>query len=298
MKKILMAVASAVLACGIGFAAVGCGSNGDISVYNREDGSGTRDAFLELLGIESDELNTGVAQLNSTSAVIQGVAGDVKAIGYASLGSVDTTVKALSVDGVAPTEATVADGSYKVSRPFELMYDETELTSNDLLAEYVEYLKSAEAQTIIADEGYVSVVENAPAYTVPEGNLTVTEIEASGSTSVGPLMTKLAADFSAKVEEATGQEVQVTVSGGGSGQGIKDANEGNTEIGMASKEVTKGTDVTNENVTIYQLCADGIAVIVNTANPATDISLENLKKVYTDKSLNWSDIGVMFPEEE
>lgn len=298
MKKILMAVASAVLACGIGFAAVGCGSNGDISVYNREDGSGTRDAFLELLGIESDELNTGVAQLNSTSAVIQGVAGDVKAIGYASLGSVDTTVKALSVDGVAPTEATVADGSYKVSRPFELMYDETELTSNDLLAEFVEYLKSAEAQTIIADEGYVSVVENAPAYTVPEGNLTVTEIEASGSTSVGPLMTKLAADFSAKVEEATGQEVQVTVSGGGSGQGIKDANEGNTEIGMASKEVTKGTDVTNENVTIYQLCADGIAVIVNTANPATDISLENLKKIYTDKSLNWSDIGVMFPEEK
>ena len=107
------------------------------------------------------------------------------------------------------------------------MYDETELTSNDLLAEFVEYLKSAEAQTIIADEGYVSVVENAPAYTVPEGNLTVTEIEASGSTSVGPLMTKLAAGFSAKVEEATGQEVQVTVSGGGSGQGIKDANEGN-----------------------------------------------------------------------
>lgn len=293
-----MAIASAALACSIGFAAVGCGSNGDISVYNREDGSGTRDAFLELLGIESDELNTGVAQLNSTSAVIQGVAGDEKAIGYASLGSVDTTVKALSVDGVAPTEATVADGSYKVSRPFELMYDETELTSNDLLAEFIEYLKSAEAQTIIADEGYVSVVENAPAYTVPEGNLTVTEIEASGSTSVGPLMTKLAADFSAKVEEATGQEVQVTVSGGGSGQGIKDANEGNTEIGMASKEVTKGTDVTNENVTIYQLCADGIAVIVNTANPATDISLENLKKIYTDKSLNWSDIGVMFPEEK
>ena len=293
-----MAIASAALACGIGFAAVGCGSNGDISVYNREDGSGTRDAFLELLGIESDELNTGVAQLNSTSAVIQGVAGDEKAIGYASLGSVDSTVKALSVDGVTPTEETVADGSYKVSRPFELMYDETALAENDLLSEFIEYLKSAEAQTVIAAEGYVSVVENAPAYTVPTADLSVTEIEASGSTSVGPLMTKLAADFSAKVEEATGQEVQVTVSGGGSGQGIKDANEGNTEIGMASKEVTKGTDVTNENVTIYQLCADGIAVIVNTANPATDISLENLKKIYTDKSLNWSDIGVMFPEEE
>ena len=298
MKKILMAIASAALACGIGFAAVGCGSNGDISVYNREDGSGTRDAFLELLGIESDELNTGVAQLNSTSAVIQGVAGDEKAIGYASLGSVDSTVKALSVDGVTPTEETVADGSYKVSRPFELMYDETALAENDLLSEFIEYLKSAEAQTVIAAEGYVSVVENAPAYTVPTADLSVTEIEASGSTSVGPLMTKLAADFSAKVEEATGQEVQVTVSGGGSGQGIKDANEGNTEIGMASKEVVDGEDITNEDVTIYQLCADGIAVIVNKANPATDISLENLKKIYTDKSLNWIDIGVEVPEEE
>ena len=298
MKKILLAVASTVLACGIGVAAVGCGSNGDISVYNREDGSGTRDAFLELLGIESDELNTGVAQLSSTAAVVQGVAGDEKAIGYVSLGSVDTTVKALSVDGVTPTEETVADGSYKVSRPFELMYDETALAENDLLSEFIEYLKSAEAQTIIAEKGYVSVVENAPAYTVPEADLSVTEIEASGSTSVGPLMTKLAEDFSAKVKDATGQEVQVTVSGGGSGQGIADANAGNTEIGMASKEVVDGEDVTNEDVTIYQLCADGIAVIVNNANPATNITLDNLKKVYTDKSLNWIDIGVEFPEEE
>ena len=86
--------------------------------------------------------------------------------------------------------------------------------------------------------------------------------------------------------------------GGGSGQGIKDANEGNSDIGMASKEVTDGTDITNEDVTIYQLCADGIAVIVNTANPATNITLENLTKVYTDSSLNWIDIGVEFPVEE
>lgn len=214
MKKILMAIASAALACGIGFAAVGCGSNGDISVYNREDGSGTRDAFLELLGIESDELNTGVAQLNSHVRGHSGRRRRRKGDRVCVPRLVDSTVKALSVDGVTPTEETVADGSYKVSRPFELMYDETALAENDLLSEFIEYLKSAEAQTVIAAEGYVSVVENAPAYTVPTADLSVTEIEASGSTSVGPLMTKLAADFSAKVEEATGQEVQVTVSGG------------------------------------------------------------------------------------
>lgn len=297
MKKIFMAIASGLLAVGIGVAAVGCSGAGDISVYNRESGSGTRDAFLELLGIDEAELNTGVAQLASTSAVITGVAGDKKAIGYASLGSVDSTVKALSVDGVAPTEETVAEGTYKIARPFELMYDETTLAQNDLLDAFIAYLKSADAQQVIAEKGYVSVVSDATAYAVPTEAFTVTEIEASGSTSVGPLMTALADKFETMVKEANGQDVSVTVSGGGSGQGIEDANSGKTEIGMASKEVKKGTDVTNENVTILQLCADGIAVIVNKANPATDIALDNLKKIYTDKALNWSDIGVEFSEE-
>lgn len=297
MKKIFMAIASGLLAVGIGVAAVGCSGAGDISVYNRESGSGTRDAFLELLGIDEAELNTGVAQLASTSAVITGVAGDKKAIGYASLGSVDSTVKALSVDGVAPTEETVADGTYKIARPFVLMYDETTLAQNDLLDAFIAYLKSADAQQVIAEKGYVSVVSDATAYAVPTEAFTVTEIEASGSTSVNPLMTALADKFETMVKEANGQDVSVTVSGGGSGQGIADANSGKTEIGMASKEVKKGTDVTNENVTILQLCADGIAVIVNKANPATDIALDNLKKIYTDKALNWSDIGVEFSEE-
>ena len=111
-------------------------------------------------------------------------------------------------------------------------------------------------------------------------------------------MTKLAEDFASLVKTANNQDVSVRVSGGGSGQGISDANEGNSDIGMASKEVTDGTDITNEDVTILQLCADGIAVIVNTANPATNITLENLTKVYTDSSLNWIDIGVEFPVEE
>lgn len=297
MKKIFMAIASGLLAVGIGVAAVGCSGAGDISVYNRESGSGTRDAFLELLGIDEAELNTGVAQLASTAAVITGVAGDKKAIGYASLGSVDSTVKALSVDGVAPTEETVADGTYKIARPFVLMYDETTLAQNDLLDAFIAYLKSADAQQVIAEKGYVSVVSDATAYAVPTEAFTVTEIEASGSTSVNPLMTALADKFETMVKEANGQDVSVTVSGGGSGQGIADANSGKTEIGMASKEVKKGTDVTNENVTILQLCADGIAVIVNKANPATDIALDNLKKIYTDKALNWSDIGVEFSEE-
>ena len=292
-----MAIASGLLAVGIGVAAVGCSGAGDISVYNREPGSGTRSAFLELLGIEDADLNTGVAQLAATSAVVTGVAGDEKAIGYVSLGSVDSTVKALTVEGIVPTEETVANGTYKISRPFELMYDETKLAQNDLLNEFITYLKSADAQQVIAENGYVSVVSDAAAYSVPTETFEVTKIEASGSTSVSPLMIKLAEDFAAIVKDANGQDVSIQVSGGGSGQGIADANNGNTEIGMASKEVKKGTDVTNENVTIYQLCADGIAIIVNKANPATDITIENLKKVYTDKSLNWSDIGVSFPEE-
>ena len=140
---------------------------------------------------------------------LESIAGDEKAIGYASLGSVDDTVKALSVDGVAPTEETVADGSYKVSRPFELMYDETALAENDLLAEFIEYLKSSDAQDVIAEEGYVSVVEDATAYAAPAEALTVTEITATGSTSVGPLMTKLAEDFAENLRARFDADVTV-----------------------------------------------------------------------------------------
>lgn len=289
MKKIIMTVASAALALGIGFAAVGCGGDGtEIVVFNRESGSGTRDAFLELIGVEEEDLYAGAAQHSSTGAVLSAVAKDKDAIGYISLGSVDATVKALSVEGVSPSEETVKDGTYKVARPFELMYQTS--NSSDLLKEFIEYFDSSDAQEIIADEGYVSIVENASAYEVPATAFTDTSISLSGSTSVGPLMEKLAADFVALVKEELGQTVTVSVGGGGSGQGITDAEGGRSDIGMASKEVSSADFNDGSKMTIKQLCSDGIAVVVNPENPVTNITIAQLKGIYTEEITSWEDI--------
>ena len=219
MKKIIMAVASAAVACCIGFAAVGCGGSQLITVFNRESGSGTRGAFTDILGIEEEELIPGAAQHSSTGAVVTAVADDPNAIGYISLGSLDSSVKALSVEGVVPSEATVQDGTYKIARPFELMYQEENVEKNDLLAEFLEYLESADVQPTVAEEGYVSLDKEFADYTAPEAQFETTTLDVGGSTSVQPFMAILAEQYEALIKETTGQEVTISVQGGGSGAG-------------------------------------------------------------------------------
>ena len=288
-----MAVASAALACGIGFAAVGCGSSlGAISVYNRESGSGTRSAFLELIGISEDQLIAGAAQHASTGAVLTAVSEDINGIGYISLGSLDDSVKALSIDGVTPSTAAVADGTYKVARPFEIMYQQENYDSNDLLRDFITFLKSADAQEIIADYGYVSIVDNAPAYVKPTETFQTTTLDIAGSTSVQPLMGVDEDDVNSLVtayKEACGQNVTINVAGGGSGNGITNSGNGTIDIGMASSEVSQD-DFTNPTGTmvIYQLCSDGIALIVNNENPVTGLSVSDLVDIYTGKVTEWS----------
>lgn len=299
MKKIIMAIACGVLAAGIGFATVGCGGSGgtEIVVFNRESGSGTRDAFIEILGIEATELYAGAAQHSSTSAVVKAVAGDANGIGYISLGSLDNTVKALSVDGVAPSETTVANGTYKVARPFELMYQTN--NNSDLLAGFLSYMQSEEAQATIADEGYVSIRSDAAAYAVPTEQFKDPNLDISGSTSVGPLMEILAEDYKALIKEELGQDIEISVGEGGSGKGIENAESGTSDIGMASKEVTAADFNDGSKMTILQLCSDGIAVIVNPANSVTNITRDALKAIYTGETTAWEDIeGWVAPVEE
>lgn len=288
MKKIFMAIASVVLACGIGVAAVGCGASfdaeGAINVYNREDGSGTRDAFIELIGIEKGDLIKGVAEHSSTGAVLNAVADDPQGIGYISLGSLDDSVKALEIDGVYPTEATVQDGSYAVSRPFELMYQEE--NDSDLLADFLVYLKSTDAQEIIADDGYVTLGGETTAYTAHDGAFTDSDgLVIGGSTSVQPLMIKLTEDYKAKC----GQTVTLTVQGGGSGTGISSAANGTFDIGMASKEVSQSDfESPTGTMVVETLCNDGIAVIVSTQNPLEGLATTDLADIYTGKVTAWS----------
>lgn len=293
MKKLIKALACAAVACGIAVAAVACGASTSINVYNRESGSGTRDAFLELLEIEDTQLVSAGAGLSSTGAVLNAVMDDPNGIGYVSLGSLDDTVKVVSVDGVAPTVENVQNDSYAVARPFEMMYQADE--SNDLLNDFVKFLQSKQAQQIISDYGYVSVAPSAPEYVKP-ASLNTKKLTIGGSTSVQPLMS-IDSDATPCLITAYKQAcgvagVEITYAGTGSGTGITSAADGSYDIGFASKEVSNETANAGATapVSVYQLCADGIAIIVNTENEVTDLTKAQLKDIYTGKITDWTAI--------
>lgn len=182
---------------------------GEIAVAQREDGSGTRDAFLELIDLKgSTNLVAAANTSNSTSALMQYVAGNKQAIGYISLGSLDDSVSAVKIAGVEATADNVLNGSYTLARPFNVMYQQATMDSNDLLADFFTFLKSSQAHDIIVKEGYVSDLADAPEYKVPETLPTTEEIDVAGSTSVQPLMAKLADAYTALLNEAAAADAE------------------------------------------------------------------------------------------
>ena len=289
MKRIFALVLTfALTLCTLG-ALTSCGGakfdeNKNISVVAREDGSGTKSAFMEIIGLKGKADVSGVIIGANTAAVLNEVKGNPLAIGYDSLGYVTDDVKTLKVDGVAPTVENVKNGTYKISRPLNVVYQESKVAS-DVNTAFLTFLQSSDAQSIISENGYVSTKEGAVAYTVVpglSGNIAI-----SGSTSLKPLMEKLAAKF-----ESIQSGVKVTVGGGGSGTGYNDAKNGVSDFGMISE--TFKTEKA-ENCTYYEVAKDGIAVIVNKANPLDNISMEDLKNIYNvdagDAAIKvWADV--------
>ena len=257
--------------------------SGAITVISREEGSGTRGAFVELMGVETDEgdMTTVDAEIaNSTSLVQSTVAGNKNAIGYISLGSYDATaVKAVTVDGVEASVEDIKAGTYAVSRPFVVCYKEENLT--DLGADFVKFIMSAEGQQILNDEGYIAADDAAESYTAAgmSGSLSI-----NGSTSVGPVMEVLAEAY-----KALNPDVTIDVQQTGSGTGITAAIDGSCEIGMSSRAL-KDEEVA-EGLTPVTIALDGIAVIVNLENPVTDLSAETIRQIYTGEITDWSQVG-------
>lgn len=284
-KKVLAAscLSLAAAVSMVGFAS--CGSSSEkaadaIAVVTREDGSGTKSAFMEIIGLKGAPDKAGVTTASSTQAVLTEVAGNPNAIAYDSLGYVDDSVKTLTVEGVAPTAATIKDGSYKISRPLNVVYQTSTIEGSELYSAYLTFLQSSEAQTIISDNGYVSIVDGASAYSVNaslSGSITI-----SGSTSLQPLMILLAQKF-----ESLQGNVSVEVSGGGSGTGYKNANNGTSTFGMISEEFSSSKA---SNCTYYTVAKDGIAIIVNKNNKASDISIIELRRIYGAPITAWSDM--------
>jgi len=275
MKK-LFALVSLLIAATFILSACG-GSSFDttknITVLAREDGSGTKTAFMEIIGLKGKADPANVIMQTGTAGILAEVKNNPAAIAYESLGYVTSDVKKLKVDGVEATIANIKNGTYKISRPLSVVYQPDTLNDSVNNA-FFTFLKSSDAQKIIFDNGYVSIVDNAPAYTI-DGSLSGT-IDVSGSTSLQPLMIELEAAF--KVLQPN---ITVNVSGGGSGTGYKNADEGVSEFGMISEEfnIEKAP-----NCTDYVVCKDGIAVIVNKDNPLDSITMEQLKNIYDEES--------------
>ena len=253
-----------------------------ISVVTREEGSGTRDAFTELTGVlvkdgdnKTDNTTTSAVTINSTEAVITNVKDNDAAIGYISLGSLNDTVKALKIGGVEATADNVKSGDYAVSRPFNIAY-KGELS--DVAQDFVDYIMSSDGQKIVSDNGYVTVSENA-AYSgkKPSGKISV-----AGSSSVSPVMEKLAEAYQ-KVNTNSKVEIQTS----DSSAGMQSAMCGTCDIGMASRELK---DEEKSALKVETIAKDGIAVIVNNANTCDDLTLDQVKSIYTGETTVWSDI--------
>ena len=253
-----------------------------ISVVTREEGSGTRDAFTELTGIlvkdgdnKTDNTTASAETINSTEAVITNVKDNEAAIGYISLGSLNDTVKALKIGGVEATADNVKSGDYAVSRPFNIAY-KGELS--DVAQDFVDYIMSSDGQKIVSDNGYVTVSENA-AYSgkKPSGKISV-----AGSTSVSPVMEKLAEAYQ-KVNTNAKVEIQTS----DSSAGMQSAMGGTCDIGMASRDLK---DEEKSALKVETIAKDGIAVIVNNANTCDDLTLDQVKSIYTGETTVWSDI--------
>ncbi len=283
--KAAAALAAACLACG---ALTACGGSetadgGAITVISREDGSGTRGAFTELFEIEEEQngekvdMTTDASDVtNSTSVMMTSVAGNDDAIGYISMGSLNSTVKALDVDGAKASAENIKNGEYKVSRPFNIV---TKDGLSETAQDFIAFILSDEGQAVVEENGYISN-ESAGAYagTKPAGKIVV-----SGSSSVTPVMEKLKEAY---LELNTEAEIEVQQSD--STTGINNAIDGVCDIGMASRELKDSEKSKGVSATVIAL--DGIAVIVNNNNPVSSITSEQVKKIYTGEITDWSEL--------
>ncbi len=283
MKKRTAFILATMIAAGMGMNGMAAAS-GDITVVSREDGSGTRGAFIELFEVEeqdeegnkADNTTEAAKITNSTAVMMSTVEGDVNAIGYVSLGSLQDTVTAVKIDGVEATVENIESGDYRAVRPFNIAYTEE---PGEAAADFIDFILSEEGQTVVADAGYIPVGEpEAFAGRDVEGKVVV-----AGSSSVTPVMEKLAEAYG-----AINENVEIEVQQSDSTTGMTGAIDGLCDIGMASREL-KDSEA-EAGLTSAVIAQDGIAVIVNNDSGITDLTSEQVKNIYTGAVTAWEEI--------
>ena len=285
MQKIAVMALAAVMAAGMAVPTMAADVSSDpITVVSREDGSGTRGAFIELFGVEEKDADgnkvdntTEEAEItNNTAVMMSTVAGDVDAIGYISLGSLNDSVKAVKINGVEATAENIKSGEYKVSRPFNIA---TNGEVSDVAQDFIDYILSPEGQAVIEENGYISIddVKDAES-TQPEGKVVV-----AGSSSVTPVMEKLKEAYA---EVNPNAEIEIQQSD--STTGMTSAIDGICDIGMASRELKD--EELEAGLTSTTIANDGIAIIVNNDNPTDDLSVDQVKSIYVGETTTWGDL--------
>lgn len=284
VRKYLAFVCLSILMISV-LAGCGGGSKNEINVITREEGSGTRGAFIELFGIEQkndagekvDYTTDTAAVTNSTSVMMQAVAGDQYSIGYISLGSLNDSVKALQIDGVDATAQNINGGVYKIARPFNIA---TKEGLSDVAQDFIDFIMSADGQAVIGDNGYIPVSDAAPY----SGGMDSGKIVISGSSSVTPVMEKLKEAYILK-----NPDVKIELQQSDSSTGMSDAIDGICDIGMASRDL-KDSEL-EKGLTATVIAMDGIAVIVNNDNPVNGLSSEQVKEIFMGNTDGWSDVA-------
>lgn len=290
LKKVLAVTLGAALMVG---SLAGCGNNSsksadggfdaaqDISVVSREEGSGTRGAFVELTGVEEkdadgnkvDNTTTNAITCNSTEVVLTTVAGDDYAIGYISLGALNDTVKALKIGGVEASEENINNGSYTLSRPFNIV---TKDGISDVAQDFINYIMSDDGQKVIEDNGYISVSDGKFESNGAKGKIVV-----AGSSSVTPVMEKLKEAYL-----VVNKDAEIEVQESDSTTGMTAAMEGTCDIGMASRELKDS----ESELKATAIAMDGIAVIVNKNNTLDDITSDQVKDIYLGNVTSWDEL--------
>ena len=281
MKKFLGILLSLTLLAGATAAMAEFDYAQDITVVSREEGSGTRGAFIELLGVEKEDeagnkvdYTTEEAVItNNTNVMMTTVAGNEAAIGYSSMGSLNDTVKALKVDGVEATVENIKSGDYKVSRPFNIA---TKGEASEVAQDFISYILSAEGQAVVSENGYIPL-DDAPAYA---GKQVSGKIVVAGSSSVTPVMEKLKEAYAALNPNA---EIEIQQSD--STTGMQSAIDGVCDIGMASRDL-KDSEL-EAGLTGTTIAMDGIAIIVNPANPVDSMTVEEIEQIFTGAVTSW-----------
>lgn len=263
----------------------GAGASGTINVVSREDGSGTRGAFTEITGVLAEDANgeevdntypEAVIQ-NGTQGVLSSVAQDVNAIGYVSVGSLNDTVKAIQVDGVEPTSEAIQAGEFPIARNFNIAWKGD---LEEVAQDFVNFIHSAEGQAIAVEEGYVEAISDAPAYEAVEG--LSGSVSVVGSTSVTPLVEKMAEEY-----KAIQPNVSIDITSNGSSAGMTAAIEGTADIGMASRELK---DEEKAQLNFEPIAVDGIAVVVNNDNSVENLTMEQVRQIFTGEITTWEDV--------